>query len=57
VLNECHKIAAKPKNTNLLAVLQEFIFIYTSRYILLQCPLLKLRPSKPFAFTLNTNFL
>ena len=63
VLNGCHKITTKPKNIiNLLAVVQEFIFIYTSRYILLQYillqyPLLKLRSSKPFAFTLNTYFL
>jgi len=58
LLNECHKVASKPKNViNLLAMVQEFIFIYTSRYILLQYPLLKLRSSKRFAFTLNTNFL
>jgi hypothetical protein len=58
VLNECHKTTTKPKNTiKLLAVVQEFIFIYTSRYILLQYTLLKLRSPKPFAPTLNTNFL
>ena len=54
VLNVCHKITSKPENIiNLLAMVQEFNFIYTSQYI----SLLELRPSKHFGSTLHTDFL